>query len=117
MTTILNIQTDEQVSRLMRWILSEEGYHVIDVRAPADMSARPMPDVIIVNTNMENNEKRTCIGALRALVPTARIIDLGIGAEQANYETGADGYLGKPFWGADLVARVRQATAGSSPVA
>jgi DNA-binding response OmpR family regulator len=111
MKTILNIQADEQVSYLMTWILSNSGFKVINVRAPSEAPDRTSPDVIIINTNMAVNEKRTCIAALRALVPNVHVIDLGTDAEDPSYETGADVYLAKPFSGDDLLARVRQAFA------
>lgn len=110
MKTIINIQADEQVNRLMSWILEERGYQVINVREPGDVSERVTPDLIIINTNLSAAEKRACIEALRAIVPAVHIIDLAMGAERQNYDTGADLYLSKPFGGDDLVARVQEAT-------
>ena len=107
MTNVLNIQGDEQVSRLMSWILTEDGFDVINVRDPEAASAHVRPDVIIVNTNMTVLEKCACIDALRALVPGVGIIDLGVGAELPQYDTGANAYLNKPFNAADLIERVR----------
>ncbi len=109
MTTVLNIQADEQILRLTDWILTEEGFTVVNaLGAPPATFAHPhRPDVIIVNTNMSQDEKRVCIVALHGLVPDVGIVDLSIGAESDAYETGAEQYLNKPFCAEDLIARVR----------
>ena len=104
---ILNIQGDRQVAHLMDWILSGEGFEVINVREADGAVDHNYPDVIIINTNMTLPEKRACIDALRRLAPSAGIIDLSFGAETPPYDTGANGYLQKPFSADDLIARVR----------
>ena len=109
---ILNIQGDPQVAHLMEWILSEEGFEVINVSAP-DGVDHQYPDVIIINTNMTLPEKRACIEALRRLAPAARIVDLAFDAETPPYHSGANVYLQKPFSADDLIARVRMAGAGA----
>ena len=103
----MNIQGDEQTARLMDWILSEDGFEVINVKDPGAATTGPRPDVIIVNTSMAMPEKRACIEALRALVPGVGVIDLSVGAETPPYNTGADAYLAKPFDAVDRLARVR----------
>lgn len=110
MIKILNIQGDEQLSGLMEWVLKGDGFEVLHAREPDATAGHPLPDIILVNTNMEIPEKRVCIDALRSLVPGVRIIDIGIGAEAPGYDTGANAYLGKPFDAVDLVARVRSLT-------
>lgn len=109
MITVLNIQVDEQVLRLMDWILTEEGFTVVNALGapPATLAHPHRPDVIIVNTNMNVDEKRACIVALHGLVPGVGVLDLSIGAELDTYDTGADQYLDKPFSADDLIARVR----------
>ena len=110
MKTVINIQADEQVNRLMTWILEERGYEVINVHQPGDLAGPAAPDLIIINTNLSAGEKRACIEALRAIAPAVRIIDLSVGAEHPDYDTGADLYLSKPFDGDDLVSLVDEAT-------
>ena len=56
----MNIQGDEQTARLMDWILSEDGFEVINVKEPTGATGGPRPDVIIVNTSMAMPEKRAC---------------------------------------------------------
>ena len=109
MTTVLNIQADEQTMRLMDWILSEEGFAVVNAldAPPATFADEHRPDVIVVNTNMEPAEKRACIVALRGLLPGVSVIDLGMDVELDTYDTGADQYLNRPFNADDLIARVR----------
>ena len=109
MTTVLNIQADEQTLRLMDWILSEEGFIVVNALGapPATLAHLHRPDVIIVNSDMSQDEKRACIVALHGLVPNVGVLDLGIAAELGTYDTGADQYLNKPFSADDLIARVR----------
>ncbi len=110
MTTILNIQNDEQTLHRMSWILEGEGYDVVNATEPGGTHDHPTPDVIIINTNMSVPEKRACIQALRALAPGIGVIDLSAGAELPSHDTGADSYLNKPFHADDLVARVRALT-------
>jgi DNA-binding response OmpR family regulator len=108
MTTVLNIQADEQTMLLVHWILSEDGFRVMDaLGAPATLARPHQPDVVVINTDMDASEKRVCIIALRELVPGVKILDLGIDAELDSYDTGADHYLNKPFSGHDLIARLR----------
>ena len=109
MTTVLNIQAHEQTMLLMHWILSEDGFNVVDAlgASPATMELPHRPDVVVINTEMDTSEKRVCIAVLRELVPGVSILDLGINAELDSYDTGADHYLNKPFSGHDLIARVR----------
>jgi DNA-binding response OmpR family regulator len=109
MTTVLNIQAHEQTMLLMHWILSEDGFNVIDALGarPATLALPHRPNVVVINTEMETTEKRACIHALRELVPGVSILDLGVDAELDTYDTGADQYLNKPFSGHDLIARVR----------
>ena len=114
MTTLLNIQVDEQTMRLMDWILSEEGYTVVNAldAPPATLAHEHLPDIIIINTNMEPAEKRACIVALRGLNPGVSVLDLGVGVERQSYDTGADQYLDRPFSASDLIARVRERFGG-----
>ena len=108
-TTVLSIQSNEQTMLLMHWILSEDGFVVVDALGaqPTTLALPNRPDIVVINTDMEASEKRACIGALRELVPTVSILDLGVDAELDTYDTGADQYLNTPFSGHDLIARVR----------
>jgi DNA-binding response OmpR family regulator len=108
-TTVLNIQADKQTMLLMHWILSEDGFVVVDALGaqPAMLGLRQRPDVVVINTDIDVREKRACIVALRRLVPGVCILDLGVNAELGSHDTGADQYLNKPFSGHDLIARVR----------
>ena len=105
----MNIQPDEQTTRLMDWILTEEGFTVVNAAdaVPATVAEQHQPDIVIVNTDMDLPEKRACIVALRGLVPGVSIIDLGHDVEVATHDSGADRYLNRPFHAADLVERVR----------
>jgi DNA-binding response OmpR family regulator len=109
MTTVLNIQADKSTMRMMDWLLSEAGFKVVNAidAPPANFADPHGPDVVIVNTNMRQDEKCACILALRGLLPDVSILDLSIGAELSTYDTGADEYLNKPFSADDLIARVR----------
>lgn len=109
MTTVLNIQANEQTMLLMHWILSEDGFVVTDALGaqPATIDSPHQPDIVVINTDMDATEKRACIVALRGLVPGVSVLDLGVDAELASYDSGADQYLNKPFSGYDLIARVR----------
>ncbi|MDP9236139.1 MAG: hypothetical protein M3P30_01845 [Chloroflexota bacterium] len=116
MTTVLNIQADEPTMRMMDWILSEAGFNVVNaLGAPPATFAHPhRPDIVIVNTNMSQDEKRACILALHGILPDVFVLDLSIGAEFDAYDTGADQYLNKSFSADDLIARVRACAPASA---
>ena len=107
--TVLNIQADEGIMRIMERILTGAGFTVVNALGapPATFEHPHRPDVVIVNTNMSQEEKRACIVALHGLLPDVLVLDLSIDAERGDYDTGADQYLNKPFSAEDLIARVR----------
>jgi DNA-binding response OmpR family regulator len=108
-TRVLNIQQDAQTMLLAHWILSEDGFGVIDAlaTAPPTITNLMRPDIVVLNTGLEDGEMRACIVALRRLVPGVSIVDVGADAERDTHDTGADQYLNTPFSGGDLIARVR----------
>ncbi len=109
MPRVLIVQHDQPAVRLLAWGLSQEGIETLVAPgddAPEHLAAQP-PDVIVMNTNIDAEHKRTVISALRMLAPAASIIDLAPDAEAAGRNTGADIYLNEPFRVDDLVARIR----------
>ena len=106
-TTVLNIQRDEQTLLLAHWILSEDGFEVIDALAAAPVITKLRPDIVILNTDLDDAEKRACIAALRRLVPGVSVLDVGADAQLDMHDTGADRYLNTPFSGHDLIMSVR----------
>jgi DNA-binding response OmpR family regulator len=113
MSTILNIQRDEALMAQMSAVLRGEGHYVIDsieARTPRAPGVE-RPTIVVMNTDIALDEKRACIVALRILLPGVGIIDMSAGAEEESYDTGADGYLGKPLQPGQLIARVNELAA------
>src|SRR4029079_15623091 len=101
------IQADAQLAKLMQFVLTTGGLEVINVSEADPDVVHQQPDIIVINTNLGLPEKRACIDALRAIAPRVSIVDLSLGADSPAYDSGADGYLGKPFEAQDLIDRVR----------
>jgi DNA-binding response OmpR family regulator len=110
MIRVLNIQGDEQLGRLMVWILRQGGFDVVGI-ADDPVPGHPMPDVIIMNTELPATDKASCISALRALVPGVRVVDIGDDGATSDGTSGADAYLPKPFHGDELIDAVNAVNA------
>jgi DNA-binding response OmpR family regulator len=105
---VLVIEADKPAARLLAWGLSEEGdFDVITHGGvpEGDVLAAARPDVIVINTSMHADAKRSWINALRYVGPTSSIIDL---VEDGVHDTGADAYVLHPFGVAQLVAAIER---------
>jgi CheY-like chemotaxis protein len=78
-SSILLIEDEAALQRLISWFLLEEGHEVaVAANAGAALTrlAEYAPDVIVFNTAMEDAAKGAAMEKMRALAPSARILDV-----------------------------------------
>jgi two-component system response regulator MprA len=113
MATILIVDDDERLRRMLQRTLTYEGFDVevaADGRAALDQARSCQPDLIVLDWMMPELSGLKVIQRLRAdedhtmvLMLTARD---AIENRVQGLESGADDYLVKPFAPAELVARI-----------
>lgn len=105
------IASDLPLMRKTVWVLESDGFEVLPAETPekaTDMLESAHPDVIIMNTDLSEDAKQVRMEEIRSIVPDACVIDIATRATRASYDTGADGYLDKPFDADDLLTEVRR---------
>jgi DNA-binding response OmpR family regulator len=95
----------------MAWILLEAGYETAKISYASEAAERLKtytPDVIIVNNDMPDEQKRQCVGQLKTALPSVRIIDLHSAGHPAQklHDSGADDYLHLPFHADSLLEKI-----------
>jgi two-component system OmpR family response regulator len=111
--TILIVEDDPEISRLIADFMRREGFEVVCAGDGSEMDAalqRLRPDIIILDLMLPGEDGLSICRRLRAddsipiLMLTAKSdeIDRVVGLEM-----GADDYLAKPFGPRELLARVR----------
>lgn len=79
MTTVLVIEDEPALSRLISWSLLDAGFEVAivpDGDRAIDKVRTYRPDVIIFNTVIDPPKKNAVMQALRDLTPRSRILDV-----------------------------------------
>ena len=118
--TILIVEDDPEIRRLVRDFLVQEGYDVEtaeDAKAMDIVLQRLRPDLIVLDLMLPGEDGLAICRRLRVSDPipilmlTAKSdeIDRVVGLEM-----GADDYLAKPFSSRELLARARAISAGPS---
>ena len=116
MATVLVVDDDPAIGRLICLVLSAEG---IDVRSAQSgeealavlQSGLFEPDVILLDLNMEGMDGREVFRLARQAGVTSPIIFCSaFGASAARSEMGADGAIEKPFDPDRLAASIRRFT-------
>ncbi len=102
MASILLIETEAPLVRLMSWFLLEAGFEVAKVDTTEEAIDRCRdggPSVIVFNTGMLQAEKAQSIADLRAASTDCRILDVSDDNPRPPVpaDTGADAYLQLPF--------------------
>jgi DNA-binding response OmpR family regulator len=116
--TILLVEDDPDIAKLVRFRLEREGWNVRHVsdgeQAQREFSASPQPDLVLLDVMLPYRNGYELLAELRrrkgwealpVLMLTSR------GKEQdvvKGLALGANDYLSKPFRPAELVARVRK---------
>jgi two-component system OmpR family response regulator len=111
--TLLLVEDDPEISRLVGEFMGREGFEVATARDAREMDTalqRLRPDLIILDLMLPGEDGLSICRRLRA-TDTIPILMLTAKSDEIDrvvgLEMGADDYLGKPFGPRELLARVR----------
>lgn len=102
---VVIIDAQEEMRRLLRQVLEEGGYFVAD-EAGTGLDGlmavdREEPDLICLDVDLAEVDGLNALNAIKACHPNAAVVMVGVRADRAvvqqAIETGATGYLLKPF--------------------
>jgi len=119
-TTILVVDDEPQIRRVLRSTLASEGYDVVEAKNGQDaieMTVRERPDLILLDVNMPDMSGLETCGKIRLSCSTPIIMITVRNSEQDKIlalDSGADDYVVKPFAMGELLARIRAALRRSS---
>jgi two-component system KDP operon response regulator KdpE len=111
--TILVVDDEPQIRRVLQHALSEDGTRVIEAataREGLDLAAAERPDLIVLDLGLPDGSGEDVCRQIRGwskapiLVLSARHSDT---EKVALFDAGSDDYVTKPFSSAELKARVR----------
>lgn len=112
---ILVIEDDRNILKLIRTVLSEEGYEVILAETGAEalsMINSHCPDLIILDLGLPDMDGMSIIESVRSWTQLPIIVVSARTHEQDKVcalDKGADDYITKPFASGELLARTRVA--------
>ena len=112
--TVLVLEDDPDLRRLLRDGLDEEGFTVEVAASGAEalnLAVRHAPDALVVDIGLPDADGRDVCQALRARGIDAPVIFLtaldAVSDRVSGFSAGGDDYLTKPFALAELTARLR----------
>lgn len=112
-TTVLVIEDEPQIRRVVRAALEDESTSVLEASTAATgvaLSAAERPDVIVLDLGLPDADGEAVCRALRERTP-APIVVLSARHSEAQkvalLDAGADDYVTKPFGSEELRARIR----------
>ena len=111
--TILIVDDDHEIRRLVGEFLSQEGFEVVSAQDGRDMDAaleRVQPDLFILDLMLPGEDGLSICRRLRTQGSTPILMLTAKGDETdrvVGLELGADDYVVKPFGPRELLARVR----------
>jgi two-component system KDP operon response regulator KdpE len=120
--TVLVIDDEVQIRRLLRVTLEANGYRVLEAATASDgivETAQRRPDVVVLDLGLPDLDGLTVLKRLRewsrvpVLILTVREAD---DEKVAALDAGADDYVTKPFSTGELLARLRVALRHSQPL-
>ena len=112
-SSILVVDDEAQIRRMLRYSLEEAGFEVREAesgRIALGEIALKVPDLVILDLGLPDTPGTEVLRALRQLSSVPVLILSVLGHEQskiASLDAGADDYMTKPFSGGELVARIR----------
>lgn len=113
--TILVVEDEQEIRRLLRLTLSAQGYRVVEATTGAGAlveAASRQPDLVVLDLGLPDLDGFVVLRRLRewSRVP---VIVLSARGEESDkvvaLDAGADDYVSKPFGAAELLARARVA--------
>jgi DNA-binding response OmpR family regulator len=112
--SVLLIEDDAPLVRLMAWFLLEAGFEVSKVadtdRAVERVRTTP-PHVVVFNTTADDDAKSASITRMREFAPTCGFLDVcGHAWPKKPGDTGADRYLQLPFHADAFIEAVTELT-------
>ena len=120
--TVLVIDDEVQIRRLLRVTLEANGYRVLEAATGSDgivEAAQRKPDAVVLDLGLPDLDGLTVLKRLRewsrvpVLILTVRDAD---DEKVAALDSGADDYVTKPFSTAELLARLRTALRHAQPL-
>ncbi len=114
-TTVLLVEDEEQLRRVMKDLLEREGYKVAEARdgvQALDQVDRVAPDVIILDLNLPGIDGYSVLAQIRSRPATRTIpvVVLTAKGDEDNevrvFDLGADDFITKPFRARALSARI-----------
>jgi two-component system, OmpR family, KDP operon response regulator KdpE len=124
-STILIVDDEPQIRRVMRTTLSSNGYSVIEARSgeeALEMMRKERPELVLLDVNMPGMSGLEVCREIRDQSEVAIIMLTVRNSEQDKVlalDAGADDYVVKPFSIEELLARIRAAlrrTSSQEPV-
>jgi two-component system, OmpR family, KDP operon response regulator KdpE len=118
--TILVVDDEPQIRRVLRMTLSSNGYDVIEAnngQEAVEMVVRESPDLILLDVNMPGMTGLEACRKIRMSFDIPIIMVTVRSSEQDKIlalDSGADDYVVKPFAIGELLARIRAALRRSS---
>jgi two-component system KDP operon response regulator KdpE len=114
-TTILVVDDEPQIRRVLQATLSSSGYDVIEAKngqEAVEMVIRERPDLILLDVNMPGMSGLEACSKIRLSFPGPIIMVTVRNSEHDKIQaldSGADDYVVKPFTMGELLARIRAA--------
>jgi len=112
-TTALVIDDEKQIRRLLRIVLEDQSYRVLEAESGHQglvEAAQRKPDVVLLDLGLPDMDGLEVLKRLREWSQVAvLILSVRDGPEDkvAALDAGADDYVAKPFESAELLARLR----------
>jgi two-component system KDP operon response regulator KdpE len=121
--TVLVIDDEIQMRRLLRVTLEGNGYRVFDAASGQEglvEAAQRRPDIVVLDLGLPDMDGQVVLQRLREWSEAPVLVLSVREGEEDKVEAldhGADDYMNKPFSTAELLARLRAARRRSQPVA